>query len=204
MNGGAEINGYDLWRDDGESGDFTRLFEIDTVIASSFTDITVGKSTTYRYMFRARNSNGWGEFSDPGYLFASSLPQKPDPIERLAFSRTSFQIQIFAPRETGGDDIIEYELFIDQGAENSAFTEVASYDGHSLTFTLDASSESLTEGLTYGLIYRARNRVGYSDYSDVLRIALADRVQSPQNLNFDIELATSTSLYLTWDRVLDG
>lgn len=119
MNGGAEINGYDLWRDDGDSGDYIRLFEINTVIASSFTDIAVHKSITYRYIYRAKNSNGWGEFSDPGYLFAANVPQKPESIKCLAFSRLSFQIQIHAPRETGGDDIIDYELFFDQGIENS-------------------------------------------------------------------------------------
>jgi hypothetical protein len=204
QNGGAPVDGYDLWRDDGDSGDYTRLYEVDTVIASSFTDITAQKSTTYRYIYRARNFNGWGEFSDPGYLFAASLPQKPVDIDRLSFSKTHFKIQIYAPQETGGDDIIEYELYIDQGVENSVFRKVDSYDGQSLIFTVDATAESLTTGLIYSLKYRSLNRVGFSDYSDVLRVALADRVQAPTNLNFDVQLAASTSLELHWDEVPDS
>jgi hypothetical protein len=60
MNGGADILGYDLWRDDGRSGDFTRLFETSTILASVYTDISIEPSLDYRYIYRARNFNGWG------------------------------------------------------------------------------------------------------------------------------------------------
>jgi hypothetical protein len=74
QNGGAPILGYDLWRDDGASGDFESLFFTDTTIAASFTDLQVETSLVYRYMYRCRNLNGWGEFSEPGYLYAANVP----------------------------------------------------------------------------------------------------------------------------------
>ena len=39
-NGGSTVLGYDLWRDDGHSGDFESLFFSDSIIASSFTDLS--------------------------------------------------------------------------------------------------------------------------------------------------------------------
>jgi hypothetical protein len=75
-NGGSEILGYDLWRDDGDEGDFVGLLFTDTIMALSFTDRTPITSLVYRYKYRARNINGWGEFSEVGYLYAADVPKK--------------------------------------------------------------------------------------------------------------------------------
>jgi hypothetical protein len=40
-NGGSDILGYDLWRDDGNSGDFTRLYRSDYILALSYVDMDV-------------------------------------------------------------------------------------------------------------------------------------------------------------------
>ena len=39
-NGGSTILGYDLWRDDGDEGDFRRLSSSDVNMALSYTDRT--------------------------------------------------------------------------------------------------------------------------------------------------------------------
>lgn len=121
QNGGSQILGYDLWRDDGDSGDFTSLFFTDTTIASSFTDLQVEMSLVYRYKYRCRNINGWGEFSDPGYLYAASVPGISLAPERVSYSSSHITIKMFAPESTGGDDVIAYELYRDNGIVNSAF-----------------------------------------------------------------------------------
>jgi hypothetical protein len=74
QNGGSQVLGYDLWRDDGQSGDFSQLFFTNTIIAESFTDVQVETSLVYRYKYRARNINGYGPFSDLGYLYAADVP----------------------------------------------------------------------------------------------------------------------------------
>ena len=74
QNGGSPILGYDLWRDDGANGDYQSLFSVDNDLANFFLDTNVEKGLLYRYKYRARNINGWGDFSNPGYLFAADAP----------------------------------------------------------------------------------------------------------------------------------
>ena len=76
-NGGSQILGYELWRDDGNDGDFVNLFFADTILGTSFTDNNVVKAEKYRYKYRARNINGWGPFSKPAYLLAADTPSVP-------------------------------------------------------------------------------------------------------------------------------
>lgn len=73
-NGGSPILGYELWRDDGNNGDFINLYTVDTMLSLSYLDMKVEKGVIYRYKYRARNVNGWGDFSDSGYLFAANVP----------------------------------------------------------------------------------------------------------------------------------
>jgi hypothetical protein len=87
-NGGSEVLGYDLWRDDGRSGDFTKLFFTETIIAESYTDLQVETSLIYRYKYRARNINGYSEFSELGYLYAADVPQVSQTPQRLSFDST--------------------------------------------------------------------------------------------------------------------
>lgn len=74
MNGGSTILGYELWRDDGLNGDFFNLYNVKTNLGTEYTDKAVEVGRLYRYQYRARNYNGWGEFSEPGFLYAASPP----------------------------------------------------------------------------------------------------------------------------------
>jgi hypothetical protein len=199
-----------MWRDDGRSGDFTQLFASSTVISTSYTDLQVETSLQYRYKYRVRNINGYSDFSDLGYLFAASVPAKaPTPV-RVSFSSTHIELQMFAPLITGGSDVLAYELYIDQGTINSAFSKVESYglvggdDASLLLSTIDAVVDSLVEGNVYSFKFRSINAVGVSEFSDLVRVGLADQIQAPQNLQADLELATATSLSMKWDVVEDA
>jgi hypothetical protein len=79
------------------SGDFVPLFFTDTIMANSYTDRSVVKSLIYRYIYRARNINGWGDFSEPGYLFAANVPGKSSAPERISFNKTTLVLRVFAP-----------------------------------------------------------------------------------------------------------
>lgn len=87
-NGGSQVLGYDLWRDDGNSGDYQRLFFSDTIVATTFTDSRVFPSLVYRYVVRARNINGWGLFSEPGYLYAADVPSVSQTPLRVSFDKS--------------------------------------------------------------------------------------------------------------------
>lgn len=86
----------------------------------------------YRYKYRARNVNGWGDFSQPGYIFAAEVPSKPAVPSLKSVTSTQMLIELYPPTETGGSDITSFELWIDQGTPNSAFMKVNFYLG--LTF----------------------------------------------------------------------
>ena len=75
--GGSAILGYDLWRDDGVFGDYVALYHTNSILGLSYVDYDVEPYKLYRYKYRARNVNGLGEFSEPGYLFAANAPEKP-------------------------------------------------------------------------------------------------------------------------------
>lgn len=65
-----------------------RLFYTDTVMALKFTDRTPATSLIYRYKYRARNINGWGEFSEVGFLFAADIPHQSQTPERVSFDKS--------------------------------------------------------------------------------------------------------------------
>ena len=66
-----------MQRDDGESGNFESVFASESNLATSYLDYFVEPGKNYRYRYRARNINGWGDHSPVGYVFAASKPEKP-------------------------------------------------------------------------------------------------------------------------------
>ncbi len=163
LNGGSAILGYDLWRDDGRGGDLETVYgsgvASQSILALQFTDFNVVKGTTYRYMYRARNINGWGDFSGVAYLRAASVPERPPAPSLLLVDDDQIALQLYTSTDTGGAPIEAYELWVDQGALNSAFTKVSSYSGSisTLTHTLGRVADSLTAGRLYSLQFRSRN-----------------------------------------------
>jgi hypothetical protein len=73
-------------------------------------------------MYRARNINGWGQFSNAGYLFAADNPTKPHAPTLVSVTSTTISLQFYSPLSTGGSEITSYELWMDNGAINTPFT----------------------------------------------------------------------------------
>lgn len=83
------------------------------MMALTYTDYSVLPSRNYRYKLRARNVNGFSDFSPIAIAFAASSPeQSPAPL-RVAYSSTEIMVQVFAPLNNGGDNVISFELQID-------------------------------------------------------------------------------------------
>ncbi len=97
------------------------MFFTDTIIAKSYTDIQVETSLVYRYKYRARNVNGYGPFSEIGYLYAADVPHISQTPSRVSFNSSQITVKMYAPENTGGDDIIAYELWRDNGFVNTEF-----------------------------------------------------------------------------------
>jgi hypothetical protein len=165
-------------------------------------DTLVLKNRVYRYKYRARNINGWGDFSDPGYIFAADLPSQPEKPRLISVTSTDMTIELFPPKDTGGSDIISFELWRDQGSPNSAFVLVSSYTGASMTHTLKDTIDSMTTGSIYQLKFRAKNVIGYSPFSQVLRVSLSQKIPAPINLRAVLENTGASYITFAWDMVV--
>jgi hypothetical protein len=72
-----------------------------------------------------------------------------------------------------GSSITDYELQIDGGTLISSFTTMSyDYSVDGFTYTVDRASNFLTTGSLYRFQYRAKNAIGYSDYSDTVRFGM--------------------------------
>ena len=133
----------------------------DYILALSFMDTDVQPALMYRYKYRARNVNGWGEFSEVGLLFAANVPEAPAAPTLIAVDSTTITLQMYDPVDTGGSNVIAYQLFMDQGEANTEFSEVTSYSnlGGStaslLTHTLSVAADNLVTGKIYTFKFRA-------------------------------------------------
>jgi hypothetical protein len=69
---------------------------------------------------------------------------------------------------------------MDQGLINSAFNKVQTFadaggdSAKSLTHVLTAEADNLVIGRIYSFKFRSANSVGYSDFSELLRVGIAD------------------------------
>ena len=97
-----------------------------------------------------------------------------------------------APDDDGGEVVIDYEVWMETG---DTFENIASY----LTETSYEYKTGITAGATYSFKVRARNSVGFSEYSPVLPIIAATTPKaSPADLASDNLKTTETTVPLTW------
>jgi hypothetical protein len=73
-------------------------------------------------------------------------------------------------------------LWRDDGTTNSEFIKVQTFadaggdQANLLEHSLTVADDGLVEGLIYTFKFRAANSVGWSDFTDFLRVGLADQV----------------------------
>jgi len=72
-----------------------------------------------------------------------------------------------------------YELWRDQGSQGSVFAQVTTYTDSSMTHTLTSADDGLVSGSTYTFKTRSKNLLGYSDFSQEVRIAVASPPAKP-------------------------
>jgi len=93
-------------------------------------------------------------------------------------------------------------LFIDEGAEGSAFHEIESYDGSSSEFRIEAEDTVggfiVTVGRIYRIKTRAVNSIEESEFSEELVVALARSPEKPGAPSFDVEASSKRSIALNW------
>jgi hypothetical protein len=81
--------------------------------------------------------------------------------------------------------VTDYELYRNQGTPNSVYTKITTYVylTHGFTSTLTLTTESMTVGLFYSFIYRAKNVIDFSDYSGAINYGIADVPLAPTTIS---------------------
>jgi hypothetical protein len=125
-----------------------------------------------RFRARARNSDGWGDYSSPnsGGATVMMVPVTMGaPVEGASTSSTQIQVTwsaLTSVAATGGTAITSYELDWDGGG--SGWTALV---GSSTTYT---STSYLQPGVTAGTLYqlrlRASNALGWGAYGPTLTV----------------------------------
>lgn len=147
-------------------------------LALRHTIFGVVKGQSYALRYRGKNQYGWSSSWSPSvYVVASDAPVAPPPPSLAAATDTSMTLSLFLPQDDGGQSLTSLELWRDEGAQDGspAEVQVATYDvesfslQHQLTTTLDG----ILTGKVYSFRTRALNPSGASEYSDLLRAAVA-------------------------------
>lgn len=101
---------YQIQYDDGQNGDYSSVFTLSPTIT-----ITKGiqRSLVYRVRYRAQNFNGWGPYSDVGYIKAGTIPTIPPAPIYVSSTSTSITFQFLTPEDDGGSIITGFKLFSD-------------------------------------------------------------------------------------------
>ena len=185
---------------------FFALYENDSVLATNYVDFNVTNGFSYRYIWRARNVNGWSGFSPAAYLIAASVPPQPQMPLLLSIDDSTLivTINLPSPQYNGGSDIIDHQLYIDQGDINTSFVLVSNIAGSSGTTTLPISGQTLTKGKIYSVRWTIRSIIGTSQPSEVLRFGYGASANSPTNLSIDLSNSGPGIISLNWNKATDG
>ena len=80
-----------------------------------------------------------------------------------------------------------YELYKDSGVQGSGLSKVLSYSDNSMETTITAA---ITSGTTYTFKFRSFNKVGFSEFSEQVRFAIASPPAKPVAPTKDMHLST--------------
>lgn len=197
--GGSALLSYELQMDDGLGGDFVTLvgYTPNTMVTHYTVPEGILKGRVHRFRYRAKNSVGWGPYSEEASILPATVPSAPARTAYANFSGSTLYVTIGLSADDGGSPILGMELLRDAGDDfTSAFQTVTNYDGQSLTYGFTVATDGMVAGKTYRITTRTRNLIGYSAYSTVTYVAfgpLPGAPGQPQRVGW-----TRTSLTVRW------
>lgn len=200
--GGSNIISYHLQR---TADDGTGFFDViggpkNYSLSTQYTVTGLTTAKTYRFRYRAINLVGSSAWSPISYLQPASVPSTPKIPEYISSSDDQILIQLFRSEDDGGLPIQDYELWIDEGSLESDFTKLSTYNFalYTFTFPVDRVANLLTKGLNYRFKFRSLNAIGYSDFSDSVRIALGPLPAKPLPVSRALLGNSPTSIGIHW------
>ena len=206
--GGSEIVSLHLEWDQGSSGSYwqTLIGFSPFSLADSYTlGGSVVSGQTYQFRYRAANIFGWGDYSDPAYVTAASVPNTPTAV---IVSQEGTQVKFAWSSDTddNGSEIIAYSLSIataegtmlefedcDASQEPVLVNCFCMVDMAALT----ASPFDLAPGELIEAQVRASNSIGWSANSPTNTEGVLVQqapLATPADLSFDEQLSTSQQI----------
>lgn len=193
-NGGNLITNYELQVD----GDIISAYVFTTDGYSYTVDrtiltlptVTLTTGSTYRFKYRAQNSNGYSLWSQPTSVAFAPLPASPSGLVRSSTGNSESSISLIWTEVIGEAlPVLQYILYVNDGT-SVANAEI--YRGSSTTFIMTGTNP----GSQYSFYISAENFNGEGTLSPELKLTscVAPYSVYPPSL---IE-STSTSLRLRW------
>jgi len=160
--GGSTLIGYLLYRDEGIAGSPYTLIYNGTSRPEVTTFKVDGLETALTYSFQLFSLNTRFQSATPATLnlLIGTLPERPSRIRRadVIFVEGEITVEWDSPSNSGGVELIEYEIWIDDGAGdfsiNSAPEETPAAGATSAVLS------GLVTGNTYGIRMKATNLIG--------------------------------------------
>jgi hypothetical protein len=180
--GGSAILSYELQIDDGLGGNFTTLVGYSPyTMATHFTvDQGILKGRVHRFRYRAKNSVGWGAYSEEASILPATVPSAPAAPTYSHFDSATLTVNIGLSDDDGGSPIIRMELLRDAGDDfTSAFQLVTGYDGQALTYGFTVATDGMVAGQTYRIKTRTVNAIGTSADSIITYVAFGPYPGAP-------------------------
>jgi len=160
--GGSPVYAYEIYR--GLSPD--QMATMGTVgNVTSYNDNSVENGVTYHYKVRARNEQGWSNFSS---LTNSTPYGTPDAPTGLQASTSGNQVNLLwvAPSDDGGLPIQNYRVY--RGPSASQMSVLITIGN-----VTNYSDGSVSDGNTYFYRISAENMEGEGQYSSTIEVTLS-------------------------------
>ena len=180
-------------------------------VVVTFTDTGLYPGIEYGYKVVAINRVGASDLSPESVASPGALPIKPQSPTFVTSNSTSITYSFKPFVDSGGLPIVRYHLYRDQGTLTSSFTEIASYLGSDMQFTVTQANEaSMVPETKYRFYFTAENTLGEGPASGVVMNALGSPPNAPSAPTLNRASCTPTSLYIKWsalatqDITIDG
>lgn len=189
--------------DDGLGGEYVSMIggKYDVLLTSMLLTNGIVKGREYRFKYRCKNVNGWGEYSDVTYIKAAVSPATPRAPRLISATETTMTLEFFKPEDTGGTEVKQFKLYINDGNDqNDPNTPVLSYTSNNLVHTLDKDDADsfLVSGKVYKFRFIAINEIGNSGMSDISAYALAGQPSAPGTPTINPSLTNANQIAVQW------
>ena len=174
--GGSAIQSYHLQWDQG-TGTWTDLFGEEgayQLLTEYMVTSGIAGGADYRFRVRARNTHGWGVWSEEALIYATSVPDQPDPVQTTP-ATGDVQISWTEPLNNY-ESIVAYRVVLETAGgtfeEESAFcdgSQPAVMDALACLIpvsALTAAPFSLSAGAVVIAKVQARNGRGWGPLSE--------------------------------------